>query len=108
MPSSAPQISAAAIEALAKRRYSQNAEHVQYEPNWDGEKEEHRQVWRDRALPDLQAAYPHLLAAWTEQVEEMAELRGLNSDCGWVVSITDLEYGLERLADTTKEGTDAP
>lgn len=41
---------------------------MQYEPNWEGEKEAHRQVRRDRARLDLQAAYPAILADLRERL----------------------------------------
>jgi len=50
-----------------------------------------------RIRADLNAAYPHLFAAFSERLEEMIKACELNShDVGWAVPTTDLESFLDR------------
>jgi uncharacterized protein (DUF1800 family) len=111
MSSSTPEIPAEAVEAAAKAFFLSTRDN-EIPQAWDEDErgvvvdDDTKDAYRDAVHPGLQAAYPHLLAAFAKQLEAMVESRELNShDCGWVVPTTDLESFLERLEDTS-EGTD--
>jgi hypothetical protein len=71
MPSSAPQIPAAAIEAVARSRYERQRLGTQ---PWEMVIPSGQEALREAACADLLAAYPHLLAAFRKPVEEELDL----------------------------------
>jgi hypothetical protein len=67
MPSSAPQIPTEAVEALAKTRWERARLGDSTEPQWSALGEVRQRASLARAADDLEAAYPHLLAAFKKE-----------------------------------------
>jgi len=59
-----------AVEALAKRRYTENALEVEYPPVWDDENPVHRRLWLESAERDLSHAAPTIQAQERERIRE--------------------------------------
>lgn len=68
MPNSAPQILAEAVEAVAKTRWERSRRGDSAVPRWSEAGEVRQRSPLSRAGDDLEAAYPHLLAAFKERL----------------------------------------
>jgi hypothetical protein len=74
MPSSAPQIPAA-VEAIAKARWERDRLIAPATPRWTALSEVSQRAFLAQAGDDLEAVYPHLLAAFLDSLEEREEWR---------------------------------